>query len=96
MTDLFSKSLEELARDVENMEESVKLNEECFPMHYIAYALAPIIIWVLLSYFKPGFVSHKKTNGEMELDKKKALMWTVVLTLVVYGGIYMMCKKQTT
>lgn len=95
--DLYSKSIEELSKQVSNMEDKVKSDDgECFPSYYIAYALAPLIVWVALYHWKPNCCCKEQINprAPKQVDNKKMLMWVAALTAALYGAIYMYCKRQ--
>lgn len=58
----------------------------------ILLILIPFVVWFLLSLFKPGFVSKKK-DKKIELNKKAALLWTLIITIIAYGGVYLLVYK---
>lgn len=69
----------------------------------IAFIVAiPILILVLLVFFKPGFVTYVQQDNEGKEYKKlyiqKLLIWSVALSvpLLVAGWVYFYRKKKPT
>ena len=54
----------------------------------IAAAVAPVLIFLVLFFLSPSFVQRKEGNKYVR-DLGKVFMWVVILTLVVWGGMYL-------
>ena len=59
----------------------------CSPTMMVAAVAVPIVVVLLLYFFKPSFV-QKKEGGKLARDKSKIFMWTVGITLVLWGAMY--------
>jgi hypothetical protein len=44
--------------------------------------IVPIAVWCLLLVLMPSFV--KKAQGESKLDHQSLLLWTLILSLVIW------------
>lgn len=68
--------------------------EKCIPMTSIAAAVAPVLFFLALYFITPGFVRRSEGGKEVR-DMKKVFMWTVILTLVSWGGMYLFTYYQS-
>jgi hypothetical protein len=90
--DLYSQSLEELQKEVESVEPSLKISNEKFPISTILYVVTPIVVWFLLTHMKPKFVCDK-IGGKLVSNTKKILTWLVVISVALYVAIWYACQK---
>ncbi len=59
----------------------------CVPYLLVIAIAFPFFMWAVLYFGKPGFVQRKE-GSKMVRDGKKVFMWVVILTLVVWAGLY--------
>jgi hypothetical protein len=62
------------------------------------YIVIPFVIFSLMFFFKPSFVSDTKTNedGEDVVSKSwsKMFTWTILVSLPLIVGLYIFFKKR--
>ena len=73
--------------------EGILGSEKCIPTMAIAAAVAPVLIFLVLFFLSPSFVQRKEGSKYVRC-LKKVFMWTVILTLVIWGGMYLFTYCQ--
>lgn len=68
--------------------ESALGSEKCIPTSYIAAAVAPVLIFLVLFFLSPSFVQRKEGSKYVR-DMKRVFAWTTGLTVVLWIGMYL-------
>ena len=74
---------------IKELEKSVGIGgtETCLPTHLIVGIAIPLVLFLILYFFKFSFVM-KEENGEKVRNTKKIFIWVTVITLLSWGLIY--------
>ena len=81
---------EELNKRIEELEKeftSTPLFKGRSIYYFLCLLVFPLIVSILFFCFRPSFVLSQKKEGVVR-DRKKLVRWTLVVTLVAYGAIY--------
>ena len=78
------------AESLKNLQDRLgELNAEgrvqCFPTALVCAIITPIVIWLILYFTQPYFVRKYDRNGASLQDNSKVLIWTAVITVVLYA-----------
>ena len=81
------KYISKLTQDIGDLSADIKKKETCFPTT-IAIAIAtPFVLWIILYFMKPSIVM--KQDGDKQVrNTTKIFMWTIGLSILVWGGLY--------
>lgn len=60
----------------------------CFPTHLIVGIVIPLLLFLILYFFKFSFVM-KEENGEKVRNTKKIFIYTAVITLAAWALMYL-------
>jgi len=94
--DTVIKELQNQVRPYENDLPNTKSKNVGFKLPHLSpnmyYAGIPIVILILLVYFRPSFVKYEQINEDgtttYHLGFKKVLVWTLVLSKVCIAGLF--------
>lgn len=84
-----SSKIDQLTKMTKSTSENIKGKEKCFPTLLIVGIITPIIIWMLFYFIRPSFVQKKNTDGTYTRDNKKVLLWTFIISVVVWVCLYL-------
>lgn len=84
----FAKKTEILERQLNGVRGGAAKKEKCIPTMLIAGVAAPFVVGLVLYFVQPSFV-QKKEGGKYIRDKKKILMWTTIVTFVLWIAMYL-------
>lgn len=84
----FKKKVEDIQAQLDKIGQKASSKEKCIPTMMIAGVIAPLLIFIVLFFLKPSFV-QKKNGKRYERDNTKVFYWTVIVTAVVWLGMYM-------
>ena len=90
----FEQKIKELQERIDSSSKRVskeERKEKCMPIVLGIGIVAPILIWLALYFLKPGFVRKKEegAGGKEVRDGKLVFWWSVLLTLLVWGALYL-------
>ena len=68
-------------------------SEKCLPTMAIAAAAAPLLLFLIIFFLSPSFVQRKEGSKYIRC-LKKVFMWTIILTLMVWAGMYLFTYCQ--
>lgn len=90
----FSKKVNELGAHIAKANGKISAKESCMPTLLIAAVAVPIVVWLLLYLVKPSFTQMKDKEGKFVRCPKRIAMWTAIITLILWGAMYMFtyCK----
>lgn len=87
-----TKNYRDKVEQLENLlgehQSKVQSKQKCLPTMMIAGAITPVILFLLFFFIKPSFVQVKEGNKFVR-SGKKVFMYTIVLTLVTWLGMYL-------
>jgi len=84
----YEEYLKTLQKGIEDVGGRVTRKEACLPTMLIAGIAAPILIWLILYFVQPGFVSEKEGSKKVR-SKTKIFYWTVLFTVLIWIGMYL-------
>ena len=88
MSSKYEELLKKLQEGIKNVGGKITSKEKCLPTMLIAGIAAPILIWLVLYFVQPRFVSEKEGNKHV-LSKTKVFYWTVIFTILVWIAMYL-------
>jgi hypothetical protein len=84
-------SLEEKAKALEqeiaNLDKDVSSKEKCVSILILIAIAVPLVVWLFLYWLKPWFVIREENKGRV-INKGKMLMWIVLISAVLWVGLY--------
>ena len=84
----FEEKLDKLSEEVEIASKELGESSSCFSIPLIAGIATPFILALALWGAKPKFVT-KKSGDKTLIDTKKLLQWTIIMSLVIWIGLYL-------
>lgn len=88
MADAFRDRVRQLEQELQQATATLN-SESCMSMTMMISAAVPVVVFLGLYLAAPsvGFLSEDE-GGEQKRSMKKVLMWTTLITAVVWGCIY--------
>lgn len=87
--DFFKQRTEDLTNLVNSQSSHIESKEKCFPTLLAVGAVVPFVVWAAFYFIKPSFVQQKNSDGTFSRNNKKVLMWTFIVTLVLWACLYL-------
>lgn len=84
----FEQKVRALSDEIERTSAKLRGGEGCTSVAYIGFLVAPILVIAVLYLLKPKIVMTEDEHGATVISKRKMAIWTVLLTLALWGGIY--------
>ena len=97
MADDFTDKLAEMRNSVENIRNAIGEKspsvKSCIPVTMMVAIAVPFLLLILLYAIQPSFV-QKKDGKKYVRSGGKVILWTIILTAVVWLGMYLFtfCK----
>lgn len=67
----------------------------CFSYQNIILVSVPLVIFAVLWFWSPGFVRKDcPETGEYKRSFSKVLLWTVIFSLLILGGMYLYYQNE--
>ena len=88
MSDKYEGYLKKLQEGIEKIGGKVTRKEKCLPTMLIAGIAAPVLIWLVLYFVQPRFVSEKEGNKHVR-SNTKVFYWTVLFTVLIWISMYL-------
>lgn len=92
-----SKALREKITKLESMTKSAGAKvskgalggmlKNCMNVTTIIAIVTPVAVFLVFYFFTPSFMKREE-DDELVKDKKKIMMWTGIITVVFWGGLY--------
>lgn len=92
--DGFDKAIAELQAKLDACEVTVKKSEGAMSPLLVTAMVAPMILFTLLYMLKPSFVTSEDAKGTRVRDKKKVFLWTLGVTLLLWGALYLYAQAN--
>ena len=83
----FQRAVAELQEQLDKCNVSVNKKDNCFSSLVVIGVITPIILFLMLYFVQPGFVTSEQ-GGKRVRDKKKVFFWTIGVTLLVWASLY--------
>jgi len=84
----FQKAIADLQGQLDACQAKVSLQDNCVSALIVIGVVTPIVLFLLLYFIQPRFVTSKQGDQEVR-DKMKLFLWTVGVTLVVWIALYL-------
>ena len=93
----FEDKIDILSTQVEKASENLGAESSCFTIPLVAGIATPFVLALVLWGAKPKFVT-KKIGDKTALDVKKLLQWTIIMSLIIWIGLYLYtyCQESGT
>lgn len=89
-----NKRVSELENILIGAKNDITKKERCFPTMLVVGVSAPVVIWLAFYFIKPSFVQKQEADGTYSRDNKKVLLYTFIVSLVIWACLYLWSYYQ--
>ena len=90
---LLNARINKLSQSIDEGTRKVYIKDQCFPTVVAVGATVPFITMLVLYLTKPFFVKRYEGSRSL-LDVKKFFWYSMLITIVVWGGVYIFNKYR--